>query len=136
MGRTRFRFHSLCIGHVTPCVRTCTAYSLRTKSSSSDSIKYENISEYSSHDDSGSRDNGDKGSAENGNKVMVVVDSTFEGKGALEWALSHTVQTHDTVILVHVAKPTREGGESPRKFNLKASLIRKACVKRRNLGCK
>lgn len=44
-----------------------------------------------------------------GNKIMVVVDSSFEAKGALEWALSHTVQTQDTVVLVHVARPTREG---------------------------
>ncbi|CAL0307171.1 unnamed protein product [Lupinus luteus] len=119
MGRTRFRLHSLCIRHVTTRVRASTAYSLRTKSSSSDSIKYANITEYSSHD-SGSSHNADNGSAENGNKVMVVADSTLEGKGALEWALSHTVQAHDTVILVHVARPTREGRESPRKFNLKA----------------
>ncbi|OIW18532.1 hypothetical protein TanjilG_13284 [Lupinus angustifolius] len=122
MGRRCFRLHSLCIsiGHVTPHVRACSSSSLRTKSSSSDSIKYANITEYSSHDSSSRLDNSDKESAENGNKVMVVVDSTFEGKGALEWALSHTVQTHDTVILVHVTRPTREGGESPRKFNLKA----------------
>ncbi|KAL8483496.1 hypothetical protein ACS0TY_026254 [Phlomoides rotata] len=36
------------------------------------------------------------------NRVMIVVDSSYEAKGALEWALSHTVQIHDTVILFHV----------------------------------
>ncbi|KAE9601901.1 hypothetical protein Lal_00040952 [Lupinus albus] len=119
MGRTRIRLHSLCIGSVTPRVRGCSASSLRAKSSSS-SIKYANRTEYASHD-SGSRDIADnKGSAETGNKVMVVVDSSYEAKGALEWALSHTVQTQDTVVLVHVARNTREGGESPGKFNLKA----------------
>ncbi|CAL1389575.1 unnamed protein product [Linum trigynum] len=40
------------------------------------------------------------------NKVMVVVDSSVEAKAALEWALSHTLQTHDSLILLFVAKPT------------------------------
>ncbi|GFQ06469.1 hypothetical protein PHJA_002790900, partial [Phtheirospermum japonicum] len=38
------------------------------------------------------------------NRVMVVVDSSPEAKGALELALSHTVQSQDTIILLHVAK--------------------------------
>ncbi|XP_051113348.1 uncharacterized protein LOC127239301 [Andrographis paniculata] len=42
---------------------------------------------------------------ESGNTVMVVVDSTSESKGSLEWALSHAVQTpRDTILLFHVAK--------------------------------
>ncbi|KAH6799134.1 hypothetical protein C2S51_035618 [Perilla frutescens var. frutescens] len=41
--------------------------------------------------------------SECGNRVMVVVDSNHEAKGALEWALSHTVQNRDTIILLHVA---------------------------------
>lgn len=51
------------------------------------------------------------GSHGGGNRVMVVVDSSLEAKGALEWALSHTVQSQDdTIVLLHVAKPYR-GGE-------------------------
>ncbi|KAL3824721.1 hypothetical protein ACJIZ3_020750 [Penstemon smallii] len=42
--------------------------------------------------------------SESGNRVMVVIDSSPEAKGALEWALSHTVQNQDTIILLHVAK--------------------------------
>ncbi|GFQ00533.1 hypothetical protein PHJA_002197200 [Phtheirospermum japonicum] len=38
------------------------------------------------------------------NRVMIVVDSSPEAKWALEWALSHTVQSQDTIILLHVAK--------------------------------
>ncbi|KAK4758785.1 hypothetical protein SAY87_020086 [Trapa incisa] len=41
-------------------------------------------------------------------KVMIVVDSSVEARGALHWALSHTVQTHDTVVLLHVMRPTHE----------------------------
>lgn len=39
-----------------------------------------------------------------GNKIMVVVDSSLEAKGALEWALTHAVQSQDNIILLHVAK--------------------------------
>ncbi|GJS74111.1 reverse transcriptase domain-containing protein [Tanacetum coccineum] len=38
-----------------------------------------------------------------GNKVMVVVDSNMESKGALHWALDDTVQNQDTMILLHIA---------------------------------
>lgn len=44
-----------------------------------------------------------------GNKVMVVVDSTPEAQGALEWALSHTIQAQDTILLLHVANPRKRG---------------------------
>ncbi|XP_038994202.1 uncharacterized protein LOC120118146 [Hibiscus syriacus] len=43
-----------------------------------------------------------------GRKIMVVVDSTIEAKGALQWALSHAVQCHDTVVLLSVTKPSKQ----------------------------
>ncbi|XP_047943743.1 uncharacterized protein LOC125190466 [Salvia hispanica] len=42
--------------------------------------------------------------SESGNRVMIVVDSSPEARVALEWALSHTVQSHDTIVLLHVAR--------------------------------
>uniref|UniRef100_A0A5B7BPV6 UspA domain-containing protein n=1 Tax=Davidia involucrata TaxID=16924 RepID=A0A5B7BPV6_DAVIN len=45
----------------------------------------------------------------NGNRVMVVVDSSLEANGALQWALSHTVQSQDTIILLHVINPSKQG---------------------------
>ncbi|XP_057791789.1 uncharacterized protein LOC131008779 [Salvia miltiorrhiza] len=42
--------------------------------------------------------------SESGNRVMIVVDSGPEARVALEWALSHTVQSHDTIVLLHVAR--------------------------------
>lgn len=45
----------------------------------------------------------------NGNKVMVVVDTSREAMGALEWALSHTVQNQDTIVLLYVSKPSKQG---------------------------
>lgn len=55
--------------------------------------------------------NGDVSKLENdgGNRIMVVVNSSFEAKGALQWALSHTVQSQDSIILLHVAKPSKHG---------------------------
>ena len=51
----------------------------------------------------------DNGVELTGNKIMIVVDSSLEAKGALEWALSHTVQSQDTVVLLHVANPSKQG---------------------------
>lgn len=113
MGRPRIKLHNLCIGHATPRVRACSSSSFRSKSSSTASTtKYANRTEFPSSEDSG-RDKG-----ETGNKVMVVVDSSFEAKGALDWALSHTVQSQDTVVLVHVARPFSEGEKKNRMILL------------------
>lgn len=52
-----------------------------------------------------------KTDSENGinNRVMVVVDTSLEAKSALQWALTHTVQSHDTIILLSVIKPSQQG---------------------------
>lgn len=42
-------------------------------------------------------------------KIMVVVDSSAEAKGALQWALTHSVQSDDTLILLHATKPSNQG---------------------------
>lgn len=44
-----------------------------------------------------------------GNRVMVVVDSSLEPKTALQWTLSHTVQTKDTIFLLHIVNPSKQG---------------------------
>lgn len=45
-----------------------------------------------------------------GSRVMVVVDSSLDAEGALEWALSHTVQNHrDCIVLLQVVKPFSRG---------------------------
>ena len=60
------------------------------------------------------RDDEDKKTSANGaeltgNKIMIVVDSSLEAQGALDWTLSHTVQSQDTVVLLHVTKPSKQG---------------------------
>ncbi|KAI3919592.1 hypothetical protein MKX01_018415 [Papaver californicum] len=41
-----------------------------------------------------------------GRRIMIVVDSSLEAKGAIQWALSHIIQNQDTIILLYVTKPT------------------------------
>ncbi|QHO20765.1 hypothetical protein HN51_063176 [Arachis hypogaea] len=98
-SRPRLRLRGLCFGNATPHVRA---------SSSS-------RAEFSSNDvHESSRDKADESGVETGgnNQVMVVMDSSFEAKGALDWALSRTIQRQDNVVLVHVAKPTSREGEN------------------------
>ncbi|GAB4860896.1 hypothetical protein Ancab_036057 [Ancistrocladus abbreviatus] len=76
-----------------------------------------------------------KSESKNGNRILVVIDPSQEARGALEWALSHTVQKEDTVILLHIAKPSKRGLESdddvdPRAYGLLHSMKR-ICQTRR-----
>ncbi|OMO72085.1 UspA [Corchorus olitorius] len=43
-----------------------------------------------------------------GRKIMIVVDSSIQAKNAIQWALSHTVQCQDTIILLYVTKPSKQ----------------------------
>ncbi|CAI9264861.1 unnamed protein product [Lactuca saligna] len=48
-----------------------------------------------------------------GRKVMIVVDPSIEAKNALQWALTHTIQSHDIVVLLYYKKTTsKQGNES------------------------
>ncbi|KAG8388783.1 hypothetical protein BUALT_Bualt02G0161100 [Buddleja alternifolia] len=70
--------------------------------------------------------------SESGNRVMVVVDSSLQAKGALDWALSHTVQSQDTIILLHIAKQDRKnnGEIDQRAFDLLRSTKNMCQLKR------
>lgn len=54
-----------------------------------------------------------------GRKIMIVVDSSRESKVALQWALSHTAQSQDTVLLLNVVKPSSSSSSS--SININAS---------------
>ncbi|KAK6157795.1 hypothetical protein DH2020_012043 [Rehmannia glutinosa] len=51
-----------------------------------------------------------KSGAISGRKIMIVVDSSVEAKNAVQWALSHTVQNQDMVILLERERPGYSGG--------------------------
>ncbi|XP_057952450.1 uncharacterized protein LOC131146714 [Malania oleifera] len=62
-----------------------------------------------------------KNGSRNEKKILVVVDSSFEAKGALEWALSQAVQTQDTIILLYITKPSKQAAaDSKKEINKRA----------------
>ncbi|XP_059315985.1 uncharacterized protein LOC132066797 [Lycium ferocissimum] len=70
-----------------------------------------------------------------GRKIMILVDSSLEAKNALQWALTHTVQSHDLLVLLYVTKPSKQDEESkneisPRIFEFLASLKNTCKLKR------
>lgn len=55
-----------------------------------------------------------------GRKILIVVDSSLEAKNAVQWALTHTVQDKDLVILLYVIKPSKQDEESKKDINSRA----------------
>ncbi|XP_030448210.1 uncharacterized protein LOC115670939 [Syzygium oleosum] len=81
--------------------------------------------------------NGEKPGQATGRRILIVVDSSMEAKGALQWALSHTVQSQDIMILLHVTKPAQQGTceecnkeTAPRAYQLVQSLKNMCQLKR------
>ncbi|KAE8732048.1 putative protein binding protein [Hibiscus syriacus] len=70
-----------------------------------------------------------------GRKIMIVVDSSIEAKGALQWALSHTVvQCGDTLVLLHVAKPSKQVTNDEKRGTRTCepvSSLKKTCKQKR-----
>ncbi|KAF4367899.1 universal stress protein PHOS32 isoform X2 [Cannabis sativa] len=83
-------------------------------------------------DDQKTTENEMKPSLGIGRKIMVVVDSSFEAKGALQWALSHSIPNQDKLVLLHVIKPVSRKGtgtgeqlseeKAPKAFELVQAL--------------
>ncbi|KAG6687122.1 hypothetical protein I3842_11G054500 [Carya illinoinensis] len=124
MGRKRVRVASLSVGRVTACFRIGSP-PFQSKPRNLDSIEAAQKTQFlsNSREDpnefsaAGSPEDPDRQvkdhgvPAEVGNKIMVVVDSSLEAQGALEWALSHTVQGHDGITLLHVSKLSKQGSK-------------------------
>ncbi|CAH2072525.1 unnamed protein product, partial [Thlaspi arvense] len=73
--------------------------------------------------------------AEGGNRVMVVVDKALASTGALEWAITHTLQPRDTLFLLYFAQPFRKGKRKNRKREVKTDelvhTLKKLCQTKR-----
>ncbi|EOA22674.1 hypothetical protein CARUB_v10003378mg [Capsella rubella] len=76
-----------------------------------------------------------EGEAEGGNRVMVVVDKALASTGALEWAITHTLQPQDTLFLLYFAKPFRKSKRKNRKREVKTDelvhTLKKLCQTKR-----
>ncbi|KAA8541073.1 hypothetical protein F0562_025036 [Nyssa sinensis] len=108
MIQVRMRLPGFCMSRAMARVRVPSPPS-RHYNQTYNSFRTDDTTEFSSNSiDMNFNINDDTKKAESpkGNRVMVVVDSSLEAKGALQWALSHTVQSQDTVILLHVIKPS------------------------------
>ncbi|KAH7528901.1 uncharacterized protein LOC107419131 [Ziziphus jujuba] len=125
MGR---KYARLCVGRGATCFRVH-SLSLRSKPTKNP-IRAGQIAEFfsSSEENSfrspdvdGKKTENENSEAAAGNKILIVVDSSLEAKGAVEWTLIHAVQTQDTIILLHVTKPSNPAGsaDSSGKVNLR-----------------
>ncbi|MCD7445925.1 hypothetical protein HAX54_024625 [Datura stramonium] len=73
-----------------------------------------------------------------GRKIMILVDSSLEAKNALQWALTHTVQSHDLLVLLYVTKHSSSSKQdedskkemNPRIFEFLASMKNTCKLKR------
>lgn len=126
MGRTVTRLPSFCLNRIRPHGRVRSP-PVQSKQHL-DPIKTDTRPDKFGNVRNENQTDGEKPAALLGRKIMIVVDSSFEAKGALQWALSHTVQSQDTIILLHVTKPSKHGDEescperAPRAYQLLYSL--------------
>ncbi|XP_058069006.1 uncharacterized protein LOC131218457 [Magnolia sinica] len=58
-----------------------------------------------------------------GRRIMIIVDPSLDAKAALQWALSHTIQNQDIVVLLFVTKPSNQGEETLREMNPRGSEL-------------
>ncbi|TYG85875.1 hypothetical protein ES288_A13G090000v1 [Gossypium darwinii] len=107
MGRSGIRLPSFCLNRIRPHVRVRSP-PIQAKANLNSATTDHN------HENNGKLEEDKPSHGEKkpdfvmGRKIMIVVDSSIEARGALQWALSHTVQCHDTVILLYVTKPSKQ----------------------------
>ncbi|XP_077234426.1 adenine nucleotide alpha hydrolases-like superfamily protein [Tasmannia lanceolata] len=110
MGRTSPRLSNFCLNRVTSRIR------VRSPPVESRPIS-DRVDQFLDSTEKNSPGNGAKTGSVVGRRIMIVVDSSPEAKGALQWALSYTVQNQDVVILLYVTKPSKQGEEQEREIN-------------------
>ncbi|KAL0296827.1 UNVERIFIED_CONTAM: hypothetical protein Sradi_6734800 [Sesamum radiatum] len=115
MGKIATKMPNFCLNRIRPLVRVRSPPPLQAQNqehsaSIIDEQKQEGFVSVDKKDDSGGA--AEKPAAASGRKIMIVVDSSVEAKNAVQWALSHTVQNQDTIVLLCVTKPSKQGDES------------------------
>ncbi|KAK6921030.1 UspA [Dillenia turbinata] len=132
MGRTRTRVPSICLGRASTGVRARSPR-LQTKATYAFPKSERKVEFFGSVRQKSFGAEKAKSGFVSGNKIMVVVDSTSEAKCALQWSLSHTVQCHDTIVLLHVIKPSKPGNGriSDKRANEVLHSMRSICQMKR-----
>ncbi|PNX77035.1 hypothetical protein L195_g032995 [Trifolium pratense] len=105
MGKRGTRLPGFCLNRIRPHARVRSP-TIQAKNDKSDDTKIDEKIENSSCSVCEEKldDSGVKQGSVISRKIMIVIDSSLEAKGALQWALTHTVQNHDTIVLLHVMK--------------------------------
>ncbi|XWS64166.1 hypothetical protein CRYUN_Cryun06bG0163000 [Craigia yunnanensis] len=106
MGRTGTRLPGFCLNRIRPHVRVRSP-PIQAKPNVN-SAKIDQKDEICGEVREDKSCNGEKTGLIIGRKIMIVVDSSIEAKGAIQWALSHTVQCQDTIILLYVTKTSKQ----------------------------
>ncbi|XP_014522267.1 universal stress protein PHOS32 isoform X3 [Vigna radiata var. radiata] len=134
MGKRGSRLPGFCLNRIRPHARV--------RSPPAQANKHENTTidqktENSCNAWEEKSDEGVKQGSVIGRKIMIVVDSSLEAKGAVQWALTHTVQNQDTIVLLHVMKPSNKQDDeesskeiAPRANELASSFKNMCQVKR------
>ncbi|KAI4357991.1 hypothetical protein L6164_001902 [Bauhinia variegata] len=137
MGKRGTRLPGFCLNRIRPHARVRSP-TIQSKLDS-DAAKTDQKIEDSGNACEKKSEDGAKPGTVIGRKIMIVVDSSLEAKGALQWALSHTVQNQDMVILLHVIKPSKQATDdeesskeivAPRAYELVSSFKNMCHVKR------
>lgn len=118
MGRIEATMPSFCLSKMRPILRvrspTLSLKKCSSSNSSSNKKDYDEKSHFCSVDN-------EKISGYTGRKIMVVIDSSVESKNALYWALTHTVQSQDLVILLYVNKCSHSGDHCVKEISPRVS---------------
>jgi len=104
MGKRGARLPGFCLNRIRPHARVRSP-TIQAKNEKSDNKVDKKIEDSCSVCEEKFDDGVKQGSVVS-RKIMIVIDSSFEAKGALQWALTHTVQNQDTIVLLHVMKPS------------------------------
>ncbi|GAV69845.1 Usp domain-containing protein [Cephalotus follicularis] len=140
MGRKGPRVPSFCLNRIRPHVRVRSPPTQSKPDADADPTKNDIKIENSGSVKEDNNNNGDDGSKPGlliGRKIMIVVDSSMEAKGALQWALTHTIQSQDKLVLLHVTKPSQRAPgedssmEKASRFYELISSAKKMCQMKR-----
>ncbi|KAL3501524.1 hypothetical protein ACH5RR_035973 [Cinchona calisaya] len=127
MGRIGATMPSFCLNRIRPLVRIRSP--IVQSKNDSDCGRSQEEKEEEKNNNSGNVEKDVKpASVVIGRKIMIVVDSSPEAKNAIQWALTHTVQSQDLVILLYVTKTSNPGDESIKEMTPRVSQFL-SCMK-------
>lgn len=110
MGKIATKMPNFCLNRIRPLIRVRSPpMQSKNQEINSPAININDDQEKKDEEECSGGGGVEKPGAVSGRKIMIVVDPTVEAKIAVQWALTHTVQNQDIVILLYVTKPTKQG---------------------------